>query len=126
MNQCRVSQDLNNYELKQELLEKQWGYDLANKQEAVIELAKKILSEDTDTNTFDLAFQSFRESDDEWEILISSLEQIQSDTISDQKMAEFLVGLALDAAAYCLYSAELQELYSDDCGEKCMINRVLS
>jgi len=125
--QCRVEHDLGNYELKQDQLEKAWEATLIDKRQAVIDLAKKILNQDVDKYTFETAFSTHYDFDDDvdYEILISSLTEIESETCIDVQLMTFLAGLALDGAVYCLYDIPLSELYSEGYGERNMIKEVL-
>lgn len=125
--ECRVALDLSNHERHCDQLESKWVSDLDNKRIEVIDLAKRILDQDVDMYTFDTAFGSKFDFDDEsdYEVLMIALAEIECGNYSDLKLINFIVLLALDAAAYCLYDLEISELLSDYYDELDMANEVL-
>lgn len=85
---------------------------MKDKQHEVISLAKKILKQDVDTYTFELAFGKdyINVSDDAYEFLISSLEDIEYGRGIDCKLKHSLAHAALEAAAFVLHDCELMEI----------------
>lgn len=114
--QDHLTFDLNQYYLKQEHLEKEWNMTMQSKQHEVVSLAKKILKQEVDTYTFELAFGKdyINVSDDAYEFLISSLEDIEYGRGIDCKLKHSLAYAALEAAAYSLYDCELEEITPAD------------
>lgn len=125
--ECRVAYDQMNHELDNDHFEEVWVNDLDNKRIEVIDLAKRILNQDVDTYTFEVAFSGDFDFDDEsdFEVLMTVLADIESGSYSDLKLTHFVVMLALDAAAFCLYDLGIEELLSDSYDELYMANEVL-
>lgn len=109
---CSNSYYLQEHYFHQEQLEKEWEMNKSDNRDKVVELARKILLQECDTHTFDVAFgKAFIDvSEDQHEFLLTSLEEIELG-ICDEGIKSQLILLALDAAAFCLFDCELEEFY---------------
>lgn len=111
--------DSNTYYLNEHLynldkLQSNWDMSKDIKRGEVVELASKILLQTVDQHTFEIAFAEhyMNISEDKFEWLISSLEDIE-EGICDPKLKRAFIIEALEAACWCLHGVELEEIYED-------------
>lgn len=104
---------LNEYQHYQEIVERNWEMNKATMRENVVGLAYKIMLQDVDTDTFNLAFQDYVDDDYKFELLLSWLDDIEKGNC-EKTLKDSLIIEALDAAVFCLYDCEIEEILEDD------------
>lgn len=109
---------LNEYMFQQDKLEEDWIMSLEEKQDKVVELAVKIIQQDVNNETFCIAFeQEFLQTDEDEVTLFQVLEDLVGITDAsgyDPELQDFVVELALEAACFCLYDANLDDVFPED------------
>jgi hypothetical protein len=108
---CSNTQALSDYEYNQDLLAKQWELDLPNKQEAVVELAIKLIKQETTTELFNWVFSDYiDDSEETCEHLYYVLEGLTCGDVSDYYSESTILQMALEGACMSLYDCELDEI----------------
>lgn len=117
---------LNEYEHKQFNLEKEWEMSKQTKREKCVELARKIVLQDVDVNTFNLTFGYYIDySEDKYEWIIATLEDIEKG-VCDEILKGAIIREALEGACWCLYDCELEEILDDRVSEQKQISGLIS
>jgi hypothetical protein len=100
-----------------------------SQQQNIVSLANKIIMQDIDKNTFELAFGSAFDfdSEDDYDVLINCLTDIANGEEANIKseFLDYIVGLALDGAAYCLYDKPIEQFYDNFTTYQEMVDGVL-
>lgn len=117
---------LNEYLHQQDINEGIWQMTKNEKRSYCATLAANILLQQVDIHTFELAFGEnyINHSEDKYEWLISTLEDIELG-ICDPVLMRAFVTEALDAAAFCLYDCELEELLDDRLAQAPQIEKLI-
>lgn len=109
---------LNEYMFQQDKLEEDWIMSLEEKQDKVVELAVKIIQQDVNNETFCIAFeQEFLQTDEDEAILFQVLEDLVGNNDAsgyDPDLQDFVVELVLEAACFCLYDTNLDDVFPED------------
>jgi len=101
---------LNEYLFQQDTLQREWDMTKADKRDSCVELARKILLQEVDNYTFNIAFGRYiNDSDEKYEWILSVLEDIENREC-DLELQRAITIEALESAAYCLFDVELEEL----------------
>lgn len=100
---------LNNYLHNQDILEQQWELDLPNKQEAVVELAIKLIKQETTPELFNWVFSEYVDSDD-INLFYDDLDDLVNGRVLTNYYIDDIVILALEGACMSLYDCELEEI----------------
>lgn len=106
---CSNTQALSDYEHNQDLLDKQWELALPNKQEAVVELAIKLIKQETTPELFNWVFSEYIDSDD-INLFYDDLTFIQIESTPIWFTESEIVLSALEGACLSLYDCELDEI----------------
>lgn len=102
---------LNEYEVNSALLEQQWQVSLPEKQEAVVELAIKLIKQEAVTELFDWVFSEYIEDGEETsEHLYWVLECLTSGDTSDYYSESQVIQMALEGACKSSYDCGLDEI----------------
>ena len=113
---------LNNYEHNQVMLEKQWELSLPEKQEAVIEYAKKLMEGLVDKEEFRWVFAEYYEdSDFDGDIYVDGFEEaldnwnmgLHPASELEYEMLWRIIHSAIDGAAQILYDVEWEDLFDN-------------
>ena len=108
---CSNTQALSDYEHNQDLLDKQWELALPNKQEAVVELAIKLIKQETTVELFNWVFSDYiDDSEETCEHLYYVLEGLTCGDVSDYYSESTILQIALEGACQSLYDCELEEI----------------
>ena len=103
---------LNEYEINCVLLEQQWGLDLPNKQEAVMDLAVKLLTLDCNQELFNWVFCQYLDQGDD--TFYNKLEEL---TASRSHLGitgiREIATTALDGACKSLFDTEFDVLFEN-------------
>lgn len=115
---------LNNYEHHQSTLEQQWEATMQEKQEAVVDLAIKLIKQETTPELFNWVFSEYIEdSEDTREHLYYVLEGLICEDVSDYYSESVILQMALEGACKSLYDCELDEIAPH--GTRGLIKQVL-
>lgn len=103
---------LNEYEYNQDILEKEWEATMQEKQDAVVELAVKLIKKDVDDELFNWVFSEYTHTDD-IQFFYDDLDSlVRGDSLEWYESSE-LVAVALEGACKSLYDCELDEIIGD-------------
>ena len=106
---CSNTQALSDYEYNQDLLEQQWELDLPNKQEAVVELAIKLIKQETTVELFNWVFSEYVDSDDV-NMFYEDLEDLVTGNVLTNYYIDDIINPAIEGACLSLYDCELDEI----------------
>jgi len=113
---------LNTYLYQQDHLEQQWGLTMKEKQEAVIEYAKKIMEGLVDNEEFrwvfaeyyedsdfdgDIYVEGFEEALDNWQLRIPPQDEVEYEMLWN------IIHSSLEGASQILYDIEFEELFDN-------------
>ena len=113
------------YEHNQSILEQQWENTMVDKQEAVVELAIKLIKREVDDELFNWVFAEYLDDADVDDVVCFriDLECIEYGERTLAYSKEDIVLSALEGACQSLYDCELDEI--TNCGTRGMVNQVL-
>jgi len=115
---------LSNYLHHQDQLEKQWENTMIEKQEAVVELAVKLIKHEVDDELFNWVFTEYLENGEDDEICFRmDLELINMSEGTLVYEEEDIIASALEGACKSLYDCELDEI--TNCDPRGLVNQVL-
>jgi len=100
---------LNTYLYQQDHLEQQWELTMKEKQEAVVELAIKLIKQETTPELFNWVFSSPISEDGDYDIR-NDLQRILLDYNTLNYSEDYLITIALEGACQSLYDCELDEI----------------
>lgn len=100
---------LNNYEHNQLILEQQWELTMKEKQEAVVELAIKLLKQETTPELFNWVFCDYLDTDND-EAFYNDLQAILYGLDTKAYHKHDIVSDSLTGACMSLYDCELEEI----------------
>lgn len=116
---------LNEYLHNQDKAQANWDMSKDIKRGEIVDLASEILLQKVDQVTFEVAFAEhyMNISEDKFEWLLAKLEEIEHGTC-DHRLKQAFIIEALEAACWCLYGVELDEVYDNSEQLGCMITEV--
>jgi hypothetical protein len=100
---------LNEYEHSQSILETQWENTMKEKQEAVVELAIKLIKQETTVELFNWVFSEYVDSDD-INLFYDDLAAIQTGSLPIWFDKTYIIPVALEGSCMSLYDCELDEI----------------
>ena len=115
---------LNQHEHNEMLREQQWENTMIEKQDAVVELAIKLIKHEVDDELFNWVFTEYLENGEDDEICFRmDLELINMSEGTLVYEEEDIIASALEGACKSLYDCELDEI--TNCDPRGLVNQVL-
>ena len=102
---------LNQYEHNEMIREQQWENTMIEKQEAVVELAIKLIKREVDDELFNWVFAEYLDNEEsDIDNFNFSLEMLICGDTSDYHLESDVIQCALDGSCKSLYDCELDEI----------------
>lgn len=101
---------LNTYLDQQDYLEQQWGLTMKDKQEAVVDLAIKLIKQETAPELFNWVFSSYVDDESFSDLFIHDIKLLNLGYPTRAYSESQIIEDALEGACMSLYDCELDEI----------------